>query len=120
MGEYEPDDSRDVTLKPGHEPGGIQRTGPREGETREDQTRRDDSWRSGEQKGQGQAKGANPEQGGSQMGYGSERDEDERMEQDEAEDGSSSGGMAQARRGVSSSDPSVQAAADAARPLGKD
>jgi hypothetical protein len=35
MGEYEPNDSRDVTLKPGHEPGGIERTGPREGETRE-------------------------------------------------------------------------------------
>lgn len=35
MGEYEPDDSRNVTLKPGHEPGGIERTGPRESETRE-------------------------------------------------------------------------------------
>lgn len=34
MGEYEPDDSRDVTLKPGREPGDIERTGPREGETR--------------------------------------------------------------------------------------
>ena len=44
MGEYEPDDSRNVTLKPGHEPGGIERTGPREGETR----RRDE----GEQKGE--------------------------------------------------------------------
>lgn len=35
MGEYEPDDSRNVTLKPGPEPGGIERTGPREGETRQ-------------------------------------------------------------------------------------
>lgn len=34
MGEYEPDDSRNVTLEPGPEPGGIERTGPREGETR--------------------------------------------------------------------------------------
>lgn len=34
MGEYEPDDSRNVTLKPGPEPGGIERTGPREHETR--------------------------------------------------------------------------------------
>ncbi len=34
MGEYEPDDSRNVTLRPGPEPGGIERTGPREGETR--------------------------------------------------------------------------------------
>ncbi|QZH75931.1 MAG: hypothetical protein JY451_04960 [Erythrobacter sp.] len=30
MGEYEPDDSRKVTLEPGHEPGGIKRTGPQE------------------------------------------------------------------------------------------
>lgn len=37
MGEYEPDDSRNVTLKPGPEPGGIERTGPREHETREGQ-----------------------------------------------------------------------------------
>lgn len=34
MGQYEPRDSRDVTNKPGDEPGDIQRTGPREGETR--------------------------------------------------------------------------------------
>ena len=34
MGEYEPNDSRDVTNKPGREPGGIERTGPREAETR--------------------------------------------------------------------------------------
>ncbi len=44
MGQYEPNDSRNVTNKPGHEPGGIERTGPREGETRdEDQARRDDA-----------------------------------------------------------------------------
>ena len=60
MGEYAPDDSRDVTLNPGNEPGGIERTGPREGETREQQTRKDDSWRSGEQAG-GSAKGKRPE-----------------------------------------------------------
>jgi len=34
MGQYEPHDSRNVTRKPGHEPGGIERTGPREAETR--------------------------------------------------------------------------------------
>ncbi len=44
MGQYEPDDSRNVTNKPGHEPGGIERTGPREGETRTgDQARRDEA-----------------------------------------------------------------------------
>lgn len=128
MGEYEPDDSRDVTLNPGHEPGGIERTGPREGETREQQTRKDDSWRSGEQAG-GSAKGkpatGSPGQGGAQMGYGSERDEDGQAEQDEARhagtgEGAAGGGMAQARPCAASSDPSAQAAADAARPLGKD
>ena len=36
MGEYEPNDSRDVTLKPGSEPGGIKRTGPLEGDARAD------------------------------------------------------------------------------------
>lgn len=34
MGQYEPDDSRNVTLKDGHEPGGLKRTGPREDEVR--------------------------------------------------------------------------------------
>ena len=30
MGEYEPEDSRNVTLKPGTEAGGLERTGPKE------------------------------------------------------------------------------------------
>lgn len=34
MGEYEPRDSRNVTQKPGNEPGDIARTGPREDEAR--------------------------------------------------------------------------------------
>jgi hypothetical protein len=34
MGEYEPRDSRNVTLKPNHAPGEPPRTGPQEGETR--------------------------------------------------------------------------------------
>ena len=34
MGEYEPDDSRNVTLKHGHEPGNIKRSGPKEDEAR--------------------------------------------------------------------------------------
>ena len=34
MGEYEPDDSRDVTLKPNNVPGEPEPTGPREGQTR--------------------------------------------------------------------------------------
>jgi len=35
MGEYEPNDSRNVTLKDGHAPGEPPRTGPREGEARQ-------------------------------------------------------------------------------------
>lgn len=34
MGEYEPEDSRNVTLNPAGAPGEPPRTGPREGETR--------------------------------------------------------------------------------------
>lgn len=40
MGEYEPNDSRDVTLKPGTEAGGLERTGPREAEARRDAERK--------------------------------------------------------------------------------
>jgi len=36
MGEYEPDDSRDVTLVPSEAPGEPPRTGPREDEARRD------------------------------------------------------------------------------------
>ena len=37
MGEYEPNDSRNVTLKQKRAPGEPPRTGPREGETRQQQ-----------------------------------------------------------------------------------
>lgn len=42
MGQYEPDDSRNVTLKQGHEPGSAKRTGPREDEARAKAQRRED------------------------------------------------------------------------------
>ena len=42
MGEYEPKDSRDVTLKPGTEAGGLERTGPREEKARQQAERGDD------------------------------------------------------------------------------
>lgn len=41
MGQYEPDDSRNVTLKPGNEPGDIKRTGPQEGKARAEAERRE-------------------------------------------------------------------------------
>ncbi len=41
MGQYEPDDSRNVTLKPGNEPGNIKRTGPQEDEARAEARKRE-------------------------------------------------------------------------------
>ncbi|MFB0612202.1 hypothetical protein [Aurantiacibacter poecillastricola] len=41
MGEYEPRDSRNVTLKQGHEPGSAKRTGPQEDEARAEAKRRE-------------------------------------------------------------------------------
>jgi hypothetical protein len=41
MGEYEPHDSRNVTLEPRRAPGEPPRTGPREGETRRRDKRSD-------------------------------------------------------------------------------
>jgi hypothetical protein len=40
MGQYEPNDSREVTLKPSNVPGEPERTGPREGQTREPRSRK--------------------------------------------------------------------------------
>ena len=95
MGQYEPRDSRDVTLNRGHEPGGLERTGPREHETRQ-QEQRDERRERRDQE---------------QMGYGNARDADDRMEQEQAE---------QAQPGEVSDNPARRAEADADRPLGKD
>ena len=102
MGQYEPNDSRDVTLNKGHEPFGLERTGPREGETRQ-QDQSDD----------GQA----------QRGYGNARNEDGMMEQDVATADLGNQPLAQgnpeAQPGEISSQPDERARADANRPLGK-
>lgn len=45
MGDYEPRDSRNVTLNPHRAPGEPPRTGPREGETRQMQGELDDDGR---------------------------------------------------------------------------
>ena len=96
MGQYEPDDSRDVTLRKGHEPGGIERTGPREHETR--------------QQDQGDGRTA-------RGGYGNARDENGQMEQDVATSEVHGG---DAFVGEVSNDPTVRAKADANRPLSDD
>lgn len=100
MGQYEPSDSRDVTLTDGHEPGGIKRTGPREGETRQSEQDEDQARR----------------------GYGNARDEDGQMEQDGATGSHGKQPLAQGEAQPSeiSSRPDHRAAADANRPLGED
>lgn len=50
MGEYEPHDSRNVTLNPERAPGEPPRTGPREGETRKGETGGDDKRRDAEKR----------------------------------------------------------------------
>lgn len=100
MGQYEPRDSRDVTLNDGHEPGGIKRTGPREGETRQSEQ----------------------DEGQARRGYGNARDEDGQMEQDVATGSHGKQPLAkgEAQPGETSSRPDQRAAADANRPLGED
>lgn len=48
MGEYEPDDSRDVTLSKHRAPGEPPRTGPREGETRTPKARKAEAEKTGD------------------------------------------------------------------------
>ena len=50
MGEYEPHDSRNVTLKPERAPGEPPRTGPREGETRKGENGKNDKRRDAEKR----------------------------------------------------------------------
>ncbi|MEP2723048.1 hypothetical protein [Roseibium sp.] len=95
MGQYEPDDSRDVTNSSQSAPGEPERTGPRESETRRDEPRRGEQSRA---------------QMGEQAGYGNSRDGEGRMEQD--------GANADEVLGEASEDPARQAEADAKRPLG--
>lgn len=56
MGEYEPRDSRNVTLKKGHEPGDIERTGPKEDEVRREALAREKA----EEEKAREAEGADP------------------------------------------------------------
>ena len=137
MGQYEPEDSRDVTLNDGHEPGGIKRTGPREGESRqqEQQQQQGEGAQPGDQQQalDAQVGGPRPEydqyevnQAGNinaqaeqaQPGYGNARDEEGHMEDDAAK--GAKDGKDTAKPGETSSRPDERAQADANRPLGKD
>lgn len=132
MGQYEPNDSRDVTLTDGHEPGGIKRTGPREGETREQEKQQNEGAQPGNQQQalDAQTGGPRPEydqyevnqagninkQAEAQSGYGNARDENGQMEQDAALEETDAKSAA-AQPGEISDAPDERAAADAARPL---
>jgi hypothetical protein len=72
MGEYEPDDSRVVTLVPNEAPGEPPRTGPREDEARA-KAQRDESEKL-EEKGKPTARDAAGEK---QQGYKSDEDDEE-------------------------------------------
>ncbi|EDL49583.1 hypothetical protein [Erythrobacter sp. SD-21] len=139
MGQYEPNDSRDVTLTDGHEPGGIKRTGPREAETRqhEEQQQNEGAQPGNQQQAlDAQTGGPRPEydqyevnqagninkQAEAQQGYGNARDDDGQMEQDVATGDFGSAPIAQsdsAQPGEISDRPDERAAADANRPLGE-
>jgi hypothetical protein len=68
MGQYEPNDSRNVTLKPGREPGGIERTGPREDEARREA---------------GQSKSQSQSQSGQSQSQSSRQQQQEQERQDD-------------------------------------
>ena len=106
MGEYEPDDSRDVTLKPGHEPGGIERTGPKEDKMSKDAQKRaqqtnprvtkGDQMRQQQQQGvQTQSQGSGS-QSQSQTGKEQAELEDEARDLNASPDGSLAGNQPQA------------------------
>lgn len=103
MGQYEPTDSRNVTLSNDTAPGEPDRTGPREGETRRQEPRGDDASNS-------------PGSGGAQTGYGNSRNERGTAEQDVAT--GKRAAKDDAVVGETSSDPARKAQADAKRPLG--
>lgn len=112
MGQYEPTDSRKVTLSNDTAPGEPDRTGPREGESRRGE-------QSAAHKNAGSAsddplQSEGQSEGRAQAGYGNSRDAEGRMEQDARPNPKRD----EAAVGETSADPARQAEADAKRPLG--
>ena len=148
MGEYEPNDSRDVTLTSADTPVEPTRTGEREGETREQETdakappagqytlRRPAPGERGNIEAPSQPSSIRAEAeeeeeeagekltgGEAQAAYGNSRDEQGRSEQDAAEDGKAGGGREAVSEGTDDEtvlvdNPDAVARADAQRPLG--
>ena len=108
MGQYEPTDSRKVTLSNDTAPGEPDRSGPREG----------DSLRGEQCAAQKNACAASDDplqsEGHAQAGYGNSRDADGTMEQDARPNPKRD----EAAVGETAADPARQAEADAKRPLG--
>ena len=102
-GQYEPKDSRDVTLSNERAPGEPDRTGHREGETRQQEQQGDST------------------DGEAQVAYGNSKDREGQMEQDIATDGAKNGTKPDGGAvGETSADPAARAKADGNRPLSGD
>jgi hypothetical protein len=77
MGEYEPNDSRNVTLKQNRAPGEPPRTGPREAETRQQQAQANSGETELEQDERGEEVEQTPDPQAEQALRGDEADESE-------------------------------------------
>ena len=107
-GQYEPKDSRDVTLSNERAPGEPDRTGHREGEMRQQEQQAEKS------------KGDSKENK-SQVAYGNSKDREGQMEQDIATDGAKNGTKGGGNAvGETSADPAARAKADGNRPISGD
>ena len=107
-GQYEPKDSRDVTLSNERAPGEPDRTGHREGETRQ-------------QEQQAEKPDRDPKDGEAQVAYGNSKDREGQMEQDIATDGAKNGTKGgDTAVGETSADPAARARADGNRPISGD
>ena len=109
-GQYEPKDSRDVTLADNRAPGEPERTGPREGETRQQEQQSD-----GADKPADDRTADDPEK--AHVAYGNSTDRKGQMEQDIATGNAASG---DAVVGETAKDPAVRTKADANRAISGD
>ena len=111
MGQYEPHDSRDVTLSTDTAPGEPERTGPREAEAR----------KQAQQQSQSDKKETTPGKGDAHVAYGNSADRKGQMEQDIATDGAKNGAKGDdSVVGETSADPAARAKADGNRPISGD
>ena len=112
-GQYEPRDSRDVTLSNTSAPGEPDRTGHREGETRQQEQSDDTSDRA--------ADSAPSDGDKAHVAYGNSKDREGQMEQDIATDGAKNGTKGGGNAvGETSADPAARAKADGNRPISGD